>query len=88
MMVRNPEKVDKGFRGFLHPPALESEVLVIFGMLLPYLDDQFVLDEFNSSPAFPDCFARRNGKRIGIEFEVYSKNFFAHKHHMDQNISK
>ena len=44
-------------RGLSYPPVLESEVLVLFGMLIPYLDDEFVIKEFNSSPGFPDCYA-------------------------------
>ena len=34
------------------------------------------------------CFAKRNGKRIGIEFEVYSSNFFDHKHQLHPNIPR
>lgn len=74
--------------GLSYPPFLESEVLVLFGMLIPHLNDEFVIKEFNSSPGFPDCFALRNGREVGIEFEVDSRNFYEHKHHVDPNIGK
>ncbi|MGB9693887.1 MAG: hypothetical protein ACPLYF_03495 [Fervidobacterium sp.] len=73
-------------RGLSFPPVLESEVLVLFGMLIPYLDDEFVIEEFNSTPGFPDCFALRNGVKVGIEFEVDSRHFYAHDHHKDPNL--
>jgi hypothetical protein len=65
-------------KGLSHPPVLESEFLVFFGMLIPYLDDDFVINEFNSSPSFPDCYALKNGVEVGIEFEVDSNHFYAH----------
>jgi len=75
-------------KGLSYPPVLESEVLVLFGMLIPHLDDEFIVKEFNSSPGFPDCYALRNGEEIGIEFEVDSRNFYEHKHHMDPDVDK
>lgn len=75
-------------RGFSYPPVLESEVLVLFGMLIPYLDDEFVIKEFNASPGFPDCIALRNGVEVGVEFEVKSGHFYEHKHHLDQNVGR
>jgi hypothetical protein len=55
------------FRGLLYNPSYENEVVLLFGLLMPYLDSQFVIDEYSGS--FPDCIALKNGKEIGIEFE-------------------
>ena len=75
-------------KGLSYPSLLESEVLVLFGMLIYHMDDEFAIKEFNSSPGFPDCFALRNGVEVGIEFEVDSRNFYEHRHHVDSNIGK
>jgi hypothetical protein len=71
---------------FSYAPSYENEVVLLFRLLMPYLDSQFVIDEYSGS--FPDCLARRDGKEIGIEFEVNSKDFFSHKHHKDPNLFK
>lgn len=76
----------KEFRGLLHAPSYENEVVLLFGLLMPHLDSQFVIDEYSGS--FPDCIALKNGKEIGIEFEVNSKDFITHKHPEDPNLSK
>jgi hypothetical protein len=67
---------------------LESEVLVLFGMLIPYLDDEFIIKEFNTSPGFPDCYALKNSVEVGIEFEVNSNHFYEHGHDRDANVDK
>ena len=33
-----------------------------------YLDNQFLIDEYSGS--FPDCYARKDGKYIGIEYKA------------------
>lgn len=53
----------------------------------PKLKDNFILDTGDSG-GFPDCFALRNGQRIGIEFELYASNFFDHKHDRNMNLPK
>lgn len=55
-------------------------------MLLPHLDDEFAVEDYPG--IFPDCTARRNGKRIGIEFEVSSKDFLEHEHDKDPALAK
>jgi hypothetical protein len=75
-------------RGLSYPPVLESEVLVLFGMLIPYLDDEFIIKEFNTSPGFPDCYALKNNVEVGIEFEVNSNHFYEHGHDRDANVDK
>jgi len=80
------DKISENFRGLLYAPSYENEVVLIFGMLLPYLDDNLMIEEF--SGAFPDCIAKRNGKEIGIEFEVNSSDFFTHRHDVSPGISK
>jgi len=74
-------------RGLLYEPECEEEVVMLFSLLIPYLEDSFVIDRYQGS--FPDCFAMRNGQRIGIEFEVLSSNFYEHRHHEDlDNLGK
>lgn len=78
--------MSKSFRALMYAPSYENEVVLLFGLLIPHLDNQFVIDEYSGS--FPDCVARRYGKEIRIEFEVNSKDFITHKHHEDPNLSK
>lgn len=74
-------------RGLLYEPEYEDEVIILFGLLIPYLEDDFVIDQYRGS--FPDCLAFRNGQKIGIEFEVLSSSFFDHRHHEDiDNLKK
>lgn len=79
-------KISENFRGLFYEPSSENEVLILFGMLLPYLDDQFGIDEYTGE--FPDCKATHKGRSIGIEFELYSSKFYAHKHHLDPRLPK
>jgi len=58
--------VPEEFRGLKYTPSYENEVILLFGMLMPHLESQFVIDEYNGS--FPDCTALRDGKEVGIEF--------------------
>lgn len=80
------ENETKDFRGLLYNPTLESEVIMLFTLMIPHLKDSFAID--GDSGTFPDCFALRNGQKVGIEFELYSRNFFIHKHHKDDNLTK
>jgi len=75
------------FRGLLYNPTLENEVVMLFGLLIPHLPDSFAIEEGDPS-TFPDCFALRNGQKVGIEFELYANNFFNHNHHEDDNLTK
>lgn len=84
--MKRGRETPENFRGLLYTPSYENEVVLLFGMLMPYLDSQFVIDEYSGS--FPDCRARRDGNEIGIEFEVNSKDFVTHKHPDDPNLSK
>lgn len=81
------ENENVGFRGMLYYPTLESEVIMLFCLLIPHLEDAFVISEGDSGD-FPDCFALRNGKTVGIEFELYASNFERHKHHQHENLDK
>ena len=67
---------------FLYEPSKESEIYLIFGLLLPYLDDEWVLDE--STDGYPDCIFIINGKQTRVEFELNSANFIAHGHDPDK----
>ena len=74
------------FRGLLYEPTYENEVVLLFGLLIPYFEDNFVIDKFFGS--FPDCIARRNGEEIGIEFEVLASDFYDHRHDKHHDLAK
>ncbi|MCP8321435.1 MAG: hypothetical protein H3Z52_10935 [archaeon] len=75
------------FRGLLFEPTYEHEVVILFSLLIPHLKDSFVIDQYRDT--FPDCFATRNGQKIGIEFEVLASEFYEHGHHQDaKNLAK
>jgi len=57
---------------------------MLFGMVLPYLYYKFEIEEYTDT--FPDCSAMLNGKKVGIEFEVYASKFEEHKHHLDPRL--
>jgi hypothetical protein len=73
-------------RGLLYEPTYENEVILLFGLLIPYLKDDFVIDQYSGS--FPDCIARRNGEEIGIEFEVLASDFYDHGHDEHPDLAK
>lgn len=75
------------FRGLRYNPTLESEVVMLFSLLIPHLPDSYAIEE-GDHHTFPDCLAWRNGQKVGIEFEVYSNNFFEHKHDKNDNLTK
>ena len=79
-------EVDRDFRGLLYTPSYENEVVLLFGMLLADLENNYVTDEYPGS--FPDCLARRDGEQIGIEFEVNSTDFIKHKHDQNPNLHR
>ncbi len=81
------EKEIDDFRGLLYNPILESEVVMLFSLLIPHLRDNYVIEE-GDHKTFPDCLAFRNGEDVGIEFEVYSSNFYDHKHDKDEKLTK
>lgn len=72
------------FRGLLYEPTYEHEVMILFGLLIPYLRDNFVIDQYPGT--FPDCIALRNGQRVGIEFEVEASGFYDHED--EENLSE
>ncbi|MCL6579454.1 MAG: hypothetical protein K6T73_08740 [Candidatus Bathyarchaeota archaeon] len=73
----------ENFRGLLFWPTYEHEVVILFSLLVPYLEDSFAIDQYTDS--FPDCFAKRNGQKIGIEFEVLVSDFYDHRHNQDND---
>lgn len=74
--------------GLLYEPSSEVEVYVLFGILMPHLREAFqemgfaaseyYIDECSDS--FPDCILLIDGKKIRVEFELYSHNFHEHGH--------
>lgn len=74
--------------GFLYEPSNETEVCILFGLLMPYLNEEFqrlgfpssecYIDEFAGS--FPDCTLSVDGRKLRVEFELYSGNFKEHNH--------
>jgi len=63
---------------FCYEPGNEMEVCILFGLLLPYLDEEWVLDEYYGS--YPDSSFIVDGLRTQVEFEHYSINFHIHGH--------
>jgi len=75
------------FRGLLYAPSYEYELIMLFGMVLPYLKDyNYNFEIENYTDEFPDCFAKLNGEHVGIEFELNASKFKAHKHHLDPRL--
>lgn len=70
----------------LYEPTYEEEAVILFSLLIPCLQDNFVIDYY--SGAFPDCFAKRNGKDVGIEFELQASNFSSHERDPHADLSK
>jgi hypothetical protein len=72
------------FRGLLWAPSYEQEVVLLFGLLLPYLDEAYAIEE--CSEAFPDCrlLRSRDSLLLRVEFELYSSRFRDHKHDPSQ----
>ncbi len=75
---------EDSFRGLLFEPTVESEVVILFSLMIPYLEERFVIDRYPDS--FPDCLARRNGKETWIEFETNASSFRIHKN--DKNLER
>lgn len=73
-------KAKKDFRGLIWAPSYEQEVVLLFGLLLPYIDIAIKIDECRIP--FPDCIAFRSNdnSKIRIEFELLSSNFEKHGH--------
>jgi hypothetical protein len=65
---------------FAHEPRTEQEVVCLFGALLHHLDVPLIIDQVRTP--FPDCLARNaeSGQPIRIEFELYGRHFFQHRH--------
>jgi hypothetical protein len=73
------------FRGFKYAPSYETEVVMLFGIMLPHLKvGSFEIEEYNDE--FPDCYAKLNGEPVWIEFELKATNFKEHKHHLDPRL--
>ncbi|NYT12718.1 MAG: hypothetical protein GKC03_09285, partial [Methanomassiliicoccales archaeon] len=77
---------DENFTGLRWEPCYEEEVVILFGLILPYLEEKIVIEEFTGD--FPDCRAKVDGEVISMEFEVYASNFFAHKHHNSSRLQE
>jgi hypothetical protein len=66
---------------FNYEPRYENEVCLLFGFIMPYLKNEWILDEYSGS--FPDAIFLIDGKETRVEFEVFSTDFLTHKH--DEN---
>lgn len=74
--------------GFVYDPDNEYEVCILFGTLLPYIGEalrelgfsvsECYIEEFSGS--FPDCILSIDGRKLRVEFELYSYNFREHGH--------
>lgn len=64
---------------FRHEPQNEQEVVCLFGAVAHLLDFAFVIERVQTP--FPDCTVRTDtGKKLRIEFELYSRQFKEHRH--------
>jgi len=79
--MKNNEAED--FRGLLFEPTYEHEVVILFTLLIPHLRDSFAIDQYRDT--FPDCSAKRNRQKIGIEFELLASEFYGHQD--DENLA-
>jgi len=68
--------------GFLYEPSTEAEVVLLFGLLMPYIGDflkalglgsRFFMDEWTENPT--DCIIKVDGREVRVEFELHSSNF-------------
>jgi len=69
--------------GFKYYPGNETEVCILFGLLMPYLSEELkklgyecseiYFDEFRGS--FPDCTLIVDGKPLRVEFDLYTSKF-------------
>jgi hypothetical protein len=67
----------KDIKGMDYEPKNEAGVIILFTLTMRRLGFSGVIE---AKRKFPDCIARKYGKRVPIEFEYRSKNFLAHKH--------
>ncbi len=66
---------------FEHAPCYESEVLILFGLLLNYMKKYGMdITVKECSGNYPDCILLINNIETRAEFEVYASNFLEHKH--------
>lgn len=68
--------------GFVYEPSTENEVVLLFGVLTPYVGSflekmgfgsNFLIEEWTENPT--DCVMEVDGKKIRVEFELYSSHF-------------
>ena len=71
-IVGRPIKVD----GMAYAPVNELGVVYLFGRIAPKLG--FHVEQIQSG--FPDCTARRHGKKCRIEFEYRASSYASHHH--------
>ena len=53
------------FKDLTYSPSYENEVILLFDMLMPHLERQFVINEYNG--LFPDCYRRQREDSSSIE---------------------
>jgi len=68
--------------GCIYEPSIEAEVVLLFGLLMPYVSEFFeelgfgssiFMDEWTENPT--DCIMKVDGREIRVEFELCSSNF-------------
>lgn len=74
---------NNNFQRMIWAPGTELEVILLFGMLLPYLEEDFLIEECHNQ--FPDLIIKtKDGQEIRAEFELFSSHFREHKHDPNQ----
>lgn len=67
----------KNVVGMDYEPRNEAGVIILFSIVMKQLGFSGIVE---AQGKFPDCIARRQGKKVMIEFEYDSKNFITHNH--------
>ena len=67
----------KNVLGMDNEPRNEAGVIILFTLAMNRLGFSGVVEAQGN---FPDCIARRRGKRLMVEFEYKSKHFITHGH--------
>jgi hypothetical protein len=78
--------------GFLFEPGSENEVHLLFGCLMPYIGEELEKLGFTASEIYVDEWIEKptdvvlqvDGRRLRVEFELFSGNFLSHDHRIEE----
>jgi hypothetical protein len=78
--------------GFLFEPGSEGETCLLFGCLMPYIGEELEKLGFTASEIYVDEWTEKptdivlqvDGRRLRVEFELFSSNFLSHGHKIEE----